>query len=106
MSSVEFWAASSYSKIAWKALSAWHDTCQRRQRARQGQQKILQQRWERFQVDRWKLGRVSIPVGNLDFMNQIDYQLYDVYCFFFFFLNLVLTYMNLLACKGVRKDCV
>jgi len=44
MGSVEFWAASSYSKIAWKALSAWHDTCQRRQRAREGQQKILQQR--------------------------------------------------------------
>lgn len=44
MNSVELWAANSYSQHALRVLAAWHGTCRRRLRARQGQQLLMQRR--------------------------------------------------------------
>eukprot|EP00435_Cladocopium_sp_Y103_P040307 s1076_g10.t4 len=44
MNSVELWAANSFSQHALRVLAAWHSTCRRRLRARQGQQLLMQRR--------------------------------------------------------------
>lgn len=56
-----------------------------------------------------EVGKGSLPVGNLDFMNLIYCKLIVIImqCTeHYTSMDLVLTCMYLLACEGVREDCL